>query len=180
MTRYHVASPGECESVRQAINTGWRAGPAAFAERVVNGVVVAREPIGAWELRTGRPVGWLQLLPVERLIVSGADAALELPDAVAQHVDEQLGRGVIPRANQLVAVTRAREHSLLPAAVRDVLDDRYVASVLTSEAEDTPQARAVITAELQNGSRAANALARKDSRAGAQAIERALGLGAGK
>ncbi len=180
MTRYYVASAGSCESVRQAINAGWRAGPAQYAERWVNGTLVKREPIDAWELRTGRPVGWLQLLTAERVIVGGdGSTALELPDSdlTGQHIADQLGKTVggtaIPSSAALVQVARPRDSSQLPAGVRDKVDDAYVDSALAQA--DTPQARAAITAELQG--RAAAALARKDARGAQAALEKAMGIG---
>jgi hypothetical protein len=171
MTRYHVATPGECEAVRAAINsTIPRAG-----HRVVNGVAIPVD-LAAEEARLGLEPE--QLVHTSRLVL-GADgtAALELPETT--HVEAALGRTIrgtpTPRDSDCVKCTRAREYALLPTGVRDKLDDKYVDSVLTSETEDTPQKRAEIADELQG--RAAAALARKTTRVGAKEIERALGLG---
>ena len=171
MSRYHVADPGSLEAVRQAINstiprTGFR---------VVNGVAIPVD-LAVEEARLGLEPE--QLVHTSRLVL-GADgtAALELPET--PHVEAQLGKTIhgtaTPTAASLVQVPRARDNALLPTGVRDKLDDTYVDSVLSDG--DTPQARAAITAELQNGSRASGALARKDARAGQKAIDAALGLG---
>lgn len=186
MTRYHIASAGNCESVRQAINAGWRAGPASHATVLLTG---ERVPIAEYELRTGRAVGHFQLLTADRLIVAGADAALEMPEPASDggltwsHIADQLGKTIggvpTPSAASLVQVTRARQHSLLPTGVRDVLDDRYVDgeyAKIGNEHANEAAARGVISAELQ-GARATAALSRKDARGSQAALDAALGIG---
>jgi hypothetical protein len=174
MSRYHVDTAGNLESVRQAINAAWRATPAgSVVTHMTNGVVTHTEPLAAYEARLGlEPT---QVVHTSRLIVAGADAALEIPDTgkTATAIAPLLGRNGIPSAAALVQVTRPRNHSLLPVGVRDVLDDRYVDAELA--AEDTPAVRAAITTELQG--RAAAALSRKDARGSQAALEDALGMG---
>jgi hypothetical protein len=179
MTRYHVADAGSCEAVRQAINASWRNGPARHAEHYRDGVLVGREPLADWCARTGRALGEQGPVRPEHLIVSGADAVLELlEDGVhGALVSEQLGKGIVPRANQLARVTRAREHAQFAAGIRDALDDRYVEQVFADETLSDAQKREAITSELQNGARATSALTRKDSRAGARVIDGMLGGG---
>lgn len=173
--RYHVADAGTLEAVRQAINSTKPAGGA----RMVGGVLVplTDAQFAAECARLGIEPG--QLVHTSRLLVVGSDAVLELPET--PHVEACLGRTVggraIPSAASLAQVTRARDHAQFAAGIRDALDDRYVDSELDG-ADDVPAARGRVTAELQG--RAAAALARKDARAGAQAIERALGLGRGE
>jgi hypothetical protein len=164
MSRYHVDTAGNLETVRQAINAAWRATPAgSVVTHMFAGRVTHTEPLAQYEARLGlEPT---QVVHSSRLIVVGTDAALEIPDTgkTAAAIAPLLGQGAVPSAAALVQVTRPREHSRLPTAVRDALDDRYVDVEL---AEDTPQARGRVTAELQ-GARASAALARKDARGGA-------------
>lgn len=181
MTRYHVANAGQCETTRQAINAAWRALPRSQVIRhVVNGVVIGEEPAADYYLRTTGRADFEEAIGPERLIVAGEDAALEIHDSgvVGARLTALLGRGGLPRADELVQVTRAREHSRLPTGVRDVLDDRYVDEQLAEE--DTPQRRDAIQAELTNGGRAAAALARKDARGARVELDRAIGLGGGR
>jgi hypothetical protein len=182
MSRYHVDAPGALETVRQAINAAWRATPAgSIVTHVVNGVVTHTEPLAQYEARLG--IEPTQVVHASRLIVTGADAALEIPDTgkTAAAIAPLLGTGGIPSAAALVQVTRPREHSRLPTGVRDVLDDRYIDGELdgTDEAgqsRDTPAARGRVTAELQ-GARATTALARKDVRGSQAALDDAIGIG---
>lgn len=96
-------------------------------------------------------------------LIDGGDgnAAIELAD-VEPNVDALMGRttqGVaMPAVASFVAVTRARNHSLLPNSVRDKLDDRWAADKTDAE----------IDAELQG--RAAAVRGRK-------AVSMALGIG---
>lgn len=180
MTRYHVATEQNCRLVREAINAAWNATPAAqVVTHVVNGVVVGTEPKAQYLARLGLPADHEQLVHADRLIVAGTDAALELPDTgrTGEEIGKLLGRGGLPSAASLVPVTRPREHSRLPAGVRDVLDDRYVDEQLAEE--DTPQKRQQIRDELTNGGRAAAALARRDARGARGELDRAIGLGGG-
>lgn len=180
MSRYHVDTAGALETVRQAINGAWRATPTgSVVTHIVNGIVTHSEPLAVYEARLGlEPT---QVVHASRLIVAGADAALEIPDTgkTAAAIAPLLGRNGIPSAASLVQVTRPREHSRLPAGVRDKLDDAYVDgewTLIGNGHANEAAARAAITAELQ-GARATAALARKDARGAQAALERALGLG---
>jgi hypothetical protein len=106
-------------------------------------------------------------------------AALELPQApeIDRHLGKTFGGVALPTAAALVTVARARDNALLPAGVRDVLDDKYVEAVYADQTLDDTAKAALVTNELQNGSRVSNALSRKQTRAGQAAIDAALGLG---
>ena len=159
MSRYYVAPAAQLELVRQAINDGALGPHASRMYTLVRNGIAVQVNAAAEEARLG--VEPEQVVHTSCLVIAGRDAALELPETA--HVSAQLGKTVggtsIPSVGALVQVARPRDNSLLPAGVRDVLDDRYVAQLLV---EDTPAARAAITAELQ-GARAAAALARWDA-----------------
>ena len=166
MSRYHVDTAGNLEVVRQAINAAWRATPAGgTVTHMVGGVVTGTESLVAYEARMGIPP--VQVVSPGRLIIVGADAALDIPDTgkTAIAIAPLLGQGGIPSAASLVQVSRPRENDRLPAGVRDRLDDLYVDAELV---EDAPAARGRVNAELQG--RAAAALARKDARGGQPAF----------
>lgn len=179
MSRYLVGTAGACEAARAAINAAWRATPAgSVVTHLYGGVPMHTEPLAQYELRLGlEPT---QVVHTSRLIVAGADAALEIPDTgrTAAAIAPLLGVGGIPSAAALVQVTRPREHSRLPTGVRDKLDDAWIDAQLdgtdgNGQPRDTPGARGLITAELQ-GARAAAALARKDVRGTQAAFARAV------
>jgi hypothetical protein len=182
MSRFHVDTAGALETVRQAINAAWRATPAgSVVTHMTNGVVTHTEPLAAYELRLClQPT---QVVHASRLIVAGADAALEIPDTgkTAAAIAPLLGAGGVPSAAALVQVPRARAHNLLPLGVRDVLDDRWIdgewgkIGVANGHANEAA-ARAAIIAELQGG-RATAALARKDARGSQGALAEAMGIG---
>lgn len=190
MSRYHVDTPAQLALVQVALDQSFglrnAAGVATPIERMVYrpdvGLVPASRLFGPVHGHYDQPgTHWP--------ILDGGDgtAALRVPDvADVPTIAGKLGRTVsgvpVPAAGALVQVTRARDNALLPAGVRDKLDDAYADTVYAQNTNalgvtDTATANAAITAELQNGSRAANAITRKGVRGSQAALEKAMGLG---
>lgn len=197
MSRYHVDTPAQLAlvaiAIDQALGLRNAAGAPTPIEQLVTfdggktfapaSVALASLPYGV-RLKAGQQHNCYTQPGTKARLIDGGDgtAALEI-DADAA-IDAQLGKTVsgvpLPTVGALVQVTRARQNALLPAGVRDKLDDAYADQVYAANTAlgvtDTVTANAAITVELQNGSRAANAITRKGSRAGAQAIAQALGI----
>jgi hypothetical protein len=180
MTRYHVDTPAQLALVAIAIDQslGLRNGAGAPTPReqlVYKAGVVAPASVhlGPAHQCYDRP-------GTKARLIDGGDgtAALEIGDDVpASALGKTVGGVPLPSAAALVVVNRARDNALLgTGGVRDKLDDAYVDSVFADATLNDGQRRAAVATELQNGSRSANALTRKDSRVGQQAIAQALGI----
>lgn len=181
MTRYHVDTPAKLALVQVALDQ-------AFGLRNAAGNPTPRPmycPLrGAWANEMGSPA--YDLPGTNWPLIQGDDgtAALEIRQAIDNRIDLKLGTTVngvaIPSAASLVQVTRARDNSLLPAGVRDKLDDAYVDSVYAQNTDtagvvNTAVANAAIIAELQG--RGAAAVARKGVRGQQAQFDALTGLG---
>lgn len=206
MTRYHVDTPAKLALVQVALDQSFGlrdvAGNPTPREQMVTfdggstfapaSVALTQVPHGGMRLQPGQPHACYTQPGVKWPLIDGGDgtAALQIPDtsdfapANAAAFNALLGTTVsgvaLPNAAGLVQVTRPRDSSLLPAGVRDKLDDAYVDSVLdgtdaSGQPNDTAQARAAIRTELQGRGNAA--LARKDARNSQAALAQATGLG---
>lgn len=184
MTRYHVDTPARLVLVQVALDQ-------SFGLRDIAGNPTPREQMvqrgsayGPASQVIGPGHNCYDMPGTHWPLIDGGDGTAALQIADSPRIDAKLGLTVngtvLPRAADLVQVTRPRDNSLLPAGVRDKLDDAYVSSQLdgtdfAGQPKDTPAARAAINAELQG--RAAAALARKDARGAQAALEAALGIG---
>lgn len=177
MSRYHVDTPAQLVLVQVALDQSFGlrdgAGNPTPREQMVHkpglGLVPA-SAVGAVTCYDQPGAHWP--------LIAGGDGTAVLEIAELASIDAKLGRGGLPAASALVQVTRPREHSRLPAGVRDKLDDAYIDSVLDGADDvgvprDTPGARAAIATELQG--RAAAALARKDARGALVMVDRMFG-----
>lgn len=180
MTRYHVDTPAKLAIVQVALDQ-------SFGLRDIAGNPTPRPQfcplLGKRADEMGSPGGY-DLPGTNWPLIDGGDGTAALQIADAPTIDAKLGRTVngvaLPTVASLVQVARPRDSSLLPAGVRDKVDDAYIASQLSGtdvsgQARDTPQARAAIATELQG--RAASALARWDARVSQAALDAAIGLG---
>lgn len=184
MTRYHVDTPPKLVLVQVALDQSFGLRDAAGNPTPREQMVFRAGTLAPASQVLGPLHGCYDLPGTHWPLLDGGDGTAALQIADAPLIDAKLGRTVngvaLPRSADLVQVTRPRDNSLLPAGVRDKLDDAYVSGQLdgtdiTGQPRDTPQARAAISAELQG--RAAAALARNDARASQAALEKAMGIG---
>lgn len=181
MSRYHVDTPAQLALVAIAIDQSLGLRHSVTGAPTPREQMVYKAGVLAPASAHLGPVHSCYDRPDTKVaVIDGGDgtAALWIDDGVP---DSALGKTVsgvpLPSAAALVQVTRARQNTLLPAGVAAKLDDAYADSVFADDSLTDAQKRAAVTAELQNGSRASGALARKDARAGQKAIDAALGLG---
>lgn len=178
MSRFHVDTPAQLVLVQVALDQAFGlrdgAGNPTPREQMVHkpglGLVPA-SAVGAVTCYDQPGAHWP--------LIAGGDGTAVLEIAELASIDAKLGRGGLPAASALVQVTRPREHSRLPAGVRDKLDDAYVDQAFAGKPVDDAVAIAEVTAELQ-GARAVAALARKSVRGSQAALDRALGIGGGR